>query len=735
MLSIPPNNWISGHKNNGRGFGRKHQGLGKMAKAFSKRAALAGSAISGLLLAEPALAQVDTIVVTAQKREESLQEVPIAVSAITGESAEARGITSTVDLAQSVPSLQITNLSGRPLFALRGIGNSSVAPGEESLVSVYVDGVYISSLNGGLFSFNNIERIEVLKGPQGTLFGRNAVGGVINITTNDPSQDPQLDMRIGYGNYDTLEGSAYASLGLTENLAASVAFYGRDQNGSWGTNVFTGEEVYDNSEWAIRGKAKWDIGDRTTVRAIGEYSENDSQLGLSFAIPEGALGADGMSTNVGFFNSTGNFQPRGSIDNVGTSLNINHEFGSVDLTSISAWSKNTNEYYLDQDGTPVPIVDVIVNATVETFTQELRLSSTNDGPLTWLIGAYLQDTSAEFDPLVIGGFAAAPLPFQNIFSRQLTDSIAGFGQATYDITDRTSFTAGLRYTRDKQQFNATIEGPGGFVLVQAPDQEETFSKLTWRFALDHAFTDDVLGYISYNRGFKSGVFNTVSPFDPAVRPSTVDAYEIGLKTLLADRRVRLNIAGFRYDYDDIQLQRAAAGITQLFNAASARTYGADLDVEIVLDGGLALTGGIGFLDTEFLSFPNAPISTPNPMGGNIITVGDVSGRALPNSPEWTANIGLLYTVDTGYGELQIAGNGSYTDEFFWTAGSALTEPDKFLLNGSIQWTAPSGRWDLRFWAKNITNEQYSVYSTDGQLGNFYNPAPPRTFGGSLGVHF
>lgn len=680
--------------------------------------------------------QLGEIVVTAQRREERLQDVPIAVSAISGEASEAKGITGTIELAETVPSLQSTNLSGRAIFSLRGVGNSSVAVGEESIVAVYVDGVYINSLNGSLFSFNNIERVEVLKGPQGTLFGRNAVGGVINITTKDPSYEPTLDMRVGYGNYDTFEGSLYASTGLSDNIAIDIAAFGRDQSGSWGTNQVTGEDVYHSSEWAIRSKLKVDLGDRTDIRLVGEASENRSQLGIAFAIPEGTIGADGVSTNVGFYDSTLNFEPFGITERHGGSANLVHSTDFADLISITSYYKTTNQYFLDQDATAVPIVDVIVNSTVKTLTQEFQIASNGDGPLTWLLGFYYLDSSGDFDPLVIGGFAAAPLPFQNIFTTQETESYAGFGQATLDITERTSLTAGLRYTSDKQRFEAIVEGPGGITLADPPDQSETFDKVTWRLALNHDFTDDVMGYISYDRGFKSGVFNTVAPFDPAVRPSTLDAYQIGLKTLLADRRVRLNIAAFRYDYEDIQLQRAAAGITQLFNAASARIYGADLDLEVNVANGLNLTAGLGYLDSEFTSFPNAPIVTPIPGGGgNIITPGDFSGRDLPSSPEWTASLGVLYTVDIGMGELQFAANASYMDEFLWAPGSEFTEPDKFLLNGSVQLTSMDGVWDVRLWARNITDKEYSVYGNSGQLGNLYTPAPPRTFGVSVGLHF
>lgn len=688
------------------------------------------------LFATPAFAQVAEIVVTAQRRAEKLQDVPIAVSATSGEDAEAKGITGTIELAETVPSLQSTNLSGRAIFSLRGVGNSSVAVGEESIVAVYVDGVYINSLNGSLFSFNNIERVEVLKGPQGTLFGRNAVGGVINITTSDPSPEPQLDVRVGYGNYDTFEGSLYGSVGFSDDVAMDVAFYGNDRSGSWGTNLTTGEEVYHGSEWAVRSKLKADIGERTDVRLIGEASENRSQLGIAFGIPEGTIGADGMSTNVGYYDSTLNFEPFGITERHGGSANLVYSADFADLISITSYYKTTNQYFLDQDGTPVPIVDVIVNSTVKTFTQEFQLASNNDGPLTWLLGFYYLDSSGAFDPLVIGGFAAAPLPFQNIFTTQDTESYAGFGQATYDITERTSVTAGLRYTSDKQSFEAVVQGPGGIVLADPPDQSETFDKLTWRFAVNHELADDVMAYVSYDRGFKSGVFNTVAPFDPAVRPSVIDAYQIGIKTLLADRRVRLNAAAFRYDYEDIQLQRAAAGATQLFNAASARIYGADIDLEVSVADGFDLTAGLGWLDSEFIDFPDAPIVTPIPGGGgNTITPGDFSGRDLPSAPEWTASLGLLYTQDTPIGELQFAANASYMDEFLWAPGSEFTEPDKFLLNGSIQLTTLDERFDIRLWARNITDQEYAVYGNSGQLGNLYTPAPPRTFGVTLGMHF
>lgn len=677
---------------------------------------------------------VEDIVVTAQRTSQNLQDVPISITAVTSNALARQGVNDTQTLTQSIPGVDISHVSNGATPFIRGVGNPNAVVGNESPVTIYVDGVYHPSAQGGIFSFNNIERIEVLKGPQGTLFGRNATGGVIQVITKDPSRTPQMAGSIGYGNFDTIQGDLYASTGLTRNLAIDFAAYVTDQGVGWGRNLTTGAEIFKTKEVALRSKLLWDLGERTRLRFAIDYDRVRSDVGLNLGFAPGSVGVDGVTTFSGFYNSRSNPPDNATNKQVGGSVQIDHDLEWARFVSITSYRQLHNEVPYDQDGTPLDIVVVPeISQHQRTVTQELQLQSPTSSKISWIIGAYYFYDKAGYDGLTLKGAAAAPFSYVRIVAFQRTNSYAGFAQMTYPILNTTRITAGIRYTSDKRKIDGSTDLGGAALLTNS--QEKTFGKLTWRLSLDHDFTPDILGYASYNRGFKSGLFNTISYGDPAVNPEVLDAYEIGLKTQLFNHRLRFNIAAFRYDYTNIQLTRLVAGAPLTLNAASARVKGVDFDFEARLSTILSLTGGLAYLDGKYRSFPNAPLFTPQPTGGNLLTATDASGNRMVRAPKLTYNIGPSAQFETDVGTFHVNLLYYHSSGFYWNPDNRLQQPSYDIVNGLVSWTSNSNRYGVKLWVRNLLDKKYYSYAEEQTLGDNTSPAAPRTYGISLSVNF
>ena len=309
-------------------------------------------AVAGVLASGAASAQIEEVVVTAQRRAESMQDVPISVSAVTADTLQTLGAIDVLDLASTAPGLYVGRQLASPLIYLRGIGTTSTQGGQESPTALYVDGVYYAELPGLNFSFNNIERIEVLKGPQGTLFGRNATGGLVQIVTKDPSQDAQLDIGFTAGNYETFGGKLYATTGIGDNLAADIAFVGSDQGEGWGDNLTLGVETGLTDDYGVRSTWLWTPSDATSVRASFDWTKTETTVGLS---RQAAPGAQSFLTGQGppddIFDDLSNIENNEEIEAVGAALKISHSFDAVDFVSITGYRDTDTDLNFDQDNT------------------------------------------------------------------------------------------------------------------------------------------------------------------------------------------------------------------------------------------------------------------------------------------------------------------------------------------------------------------------------------------------
>ncbi|RYH05764.1 MAG: hypothetical protein EON57_07220, partial [Alphaproteobacteria bacterium] len=557
---------------------------------------------------------------TAQRREENLQSVPISVSAITANTLAKSGIQSTIQISQIVPAVQITRSGPQTIFFIRGVGNSSANIGEEGANAIYVDGVYLGDLTSVNTDFNNIERIEVLKGPQGTLFGRNSSGGLINIITKEPGDKTVVDASVGYGNYKTVRGQLYVAAPLTEKLSFDVALTGRDQNNGWGKNLFTGRDYSLGWMWGGRVKTVWRPGDATKITWSADVKRSFDTFTSGFQILKGstALVLGQTFTYFGDYNVNAPVAGSAKIKAWGTAVTIDQEFDWATLTSITGMRYVRVQSRLDPDFTPIDAQFADVQGSTRTWQQELRLASNGGGPLNWQAGFFYYDATAKLLGQTVTGLAlGGPGRGLRIVSTGTTKSYAGFGEITYDVTDSTHLTGGVRYTSEKrgykglqQQVNQPFPSAlfTAFTVPQRTDSK-TFEKVTYRAAIRQDLNDDMNVYASYNRGFKSGIFalNSNPNLAPILKPQTIDAFEAGFKSELFDRMLRFNAAYFHYDIKDYQIRSAAPGnlaTAILLNAGKVKVDGGEIEMVIAPARGLRITANATYLDSRFGSFPN-----------------------------------------------------------------------------------------------------------------------------------
>jgi iron complex outermembrane receptor protein len=744
---------------------------------------LAGTAV-------PALAQNDTaaaapknaaadeaegvIIVTAQRRSENVQDVPIAVAVVSNDKLENAGIETTAEISQLVPSVQFTRSGASGLFYLRGVGTSNAAVGEEGSNAFYVDNVYIPDLSGTISNFNSIARIEVLKGPQGTLFGRNATGGLVHIITRDPGSAPELKAEVSYSNYDTIAGKLYYAQPLTDTLSVDIAAFGSDQNDGWGRNVTTGAENKLGEFYGLRSKTVWRPSSSAKITFIADWSDSSDNLAIGWRIADEFPNA-GNQVTVGGFDTQSDGGALTELEIWGFSLQGEFDLGFGTLTSISAVRDSENNSGFDVDGSRLPLLRIEFESGTRSYTQELRLASATTEPFGWQVGAFYLNAES-FNQSAFSGLAflqgARPLAGQFIDATLKTESISVFAEASYNLTATTHLTGGIRYTSDTRKLSGSqsllpvTTGTPPTVLPAAGKQ--SYEELTWRLALRQELSDNVNAYLSVNRGFKAGTFNLQSPLNPAVNPQFITAYEAGIKSQLASGRLRLNAAYFHYDIDDLQVRSAAltaagapAGSSILLNAATVKVDGFEVEFDGALTDDWSVFGGFTYLNSRFSDFgfsatsAGAPFIYPSPAvcnatgtatpgtispgprtGGIVTCFGDATGLQTPLAPDFTASIGTTATIGLGSaGDLRMTAVYSYNSGYPFEPDGVLVQDEFHIVNGSIEYR-PTSRLGIELWGRNIFDETYFLQKISvAGIGATVSQAAPATYGVSLKYEF
>jgi iron complex outermembrane recepter protein len=693
---------------------------------------------------------VEDIVVTAQRREERLQEVPISITAIGAESLERSGISNTAELTQSVPSLVFSRVNTSFQPYIRGVGTRNANAGEESSVSVYIDGIYQPVPSSLGMELLGIERVEVLRGPQGTLFGRNATGGLVNIITADPKFDLSGKLVVSAGKYGQRSINFHGTTGLSDKVAIDVAaLYSADDG--YIRDLVRGGNTGDYNAKSVRGKLLFQPSDSFKAILSGGYSKTRDGAAVS--------GQPLNRNSIGFF-PPGSAVPvipaqvaslpweaaldreiYGESEQWSINLQSSLQLSGVTLETTTSYQVSDTLSLTDSDATIAKRSGSIAVLPSHYFSQEVRLLSDDSGPFKWIAGAYYFDGTAKFDPLTaLGTNDAVTL---SVFSKQDVRSFAGFAEGTYNLTDALRLTLGGRYTTEKRNFVTRPFDAAG-VLTVLPPREATYNKFTYRASLQYRFSNSANIYATYSRGFKSGLFNgfasTASATNP-VRPETLDAFEIGAKTDLTNW-LRVNVSAFHYDYKDIQqsARDPATGLVLLLNAAKAKSDGFEIEATLAPVDGLNVRLYSTYLDAHYVSFPGAQTFTPRaPVGGyingDVAGLADLVGTDLLRAPRYTFGASFDYTVPLGSGgELGFAGNIFRSAKYYWDSENRLTQPAYTQINAEISWL-PKEHIRLSFWAKNLTNAQVYKQMQASTRGDLISYDPPRTLGGRVTLSF
>ncbi|MEO5734135.1 MAG: TonB-dependent receptor, partial [Rubrivivax sp.] len=560
--------------------------------------------------ANPPALELQQVVITATRRFANLQQVPATVQSLSSNTLAELKLQAVSDLPALVPGLAAAQAATVVTF-LRGVGINSAGFTTEAPVAIYVDGLYLPNPASGVFSFNNIERIEVLKGPQGTLYGRNSTAGLISIVTREPEKEPRLDISAGYESYNTTKLNFYGSTPIADDLFIGLSAVVSKQNKGWGNNIVTGNDVGKRYEQGAQLKLLWKPVTGTKVTITGFYDRNDSDQGLVNPIYPGTVAIDG-TPSLGNYNTAVRRDPTGITEQAYVALKIEQDLGFANLLSLTGYQHAHQQQNFTQNGIPgKPVIgqsasEVNIFGDNKTFSQEFQLSSKpSDSPFDWIAGAFYfhDNTTLGLDSYgTCIGNVCAPAPFPtHTDAVPTTRSSSVYADGSYKLLEATRLTLGLRYTKDKKALTGLLRPLAGYpnsptalppTAVLHPGDpypgnpngiptSVSFPKLTYRAVLAQDFTKDINGYVSYNRGFKSGAFNPTSFSNPVNKPEVLDSWEIGLKSQLFDRRLRLNASVFNYDYKDLQLRTTAppappGGFLQT-NAANATVRGVDID--------------------------------------------------------------------------------------------------------------------------------------------------------------
>lgn len=682
------------------------------------------------------------VVVTAQKRSENMQDVPIAVSAVSSVQLEKAGITDIVSLRLLVPSLNTTNTEGRLTMSLRGIGTVGVGPGVDNPVALYVDGVYYGSSVASLLSLNNIQQIEVLKGPQGTLFGRNATGGLVQITTKDPTSAPSGAIDLSYANYSTSIAKAYFSAGVGDSLAGDFAGYIKHQADGWGNALLTGEQTYSvDRDIAVRSKWVYKPADETRITLIGDYSNTlDNSIPLTMVpgtrLPNFPGYVGYVQPDIGY-DSNANYLPEHTVVSGGATLRWDQDISGARLSTISAYRADRVFIGGDQDGTSANIQNYFFTQHDHQFSQEIQLTSA-PGRLEWTTGLYYYGATTTAPAGVVIPPAGINVLLTGL-EKIRTEAV--YGQATYAIEPATRLTLGGRFTSEQRQAidegTAVVPigiGPSVPSFALIPNAKSTFNKFTYRASLDHRLSDDLLAYISANSGFKSGGYNIFSPGSPAYKPESLNAYEIGIKSDLLDRRVRLNVAAFDYEYKDIQVAKYVDNGYNTTNGAGARSYGVDADLTVAVTSDVRLTAGGVLIHPKFTEYNGCAAGVP---GGGVPPVdGNCAGKLLPLASEASGSIALDYTLRIPGGDVDFNGSAYYNSGFYFEPDNLIHQASFVEFSASGRWTRADGHIYVGLFGKNLSNKRVMTFgSTQGLGTQVLLWAEPRVYGVEVGAKF
>ncbi|MEJ7935842.1 TonB-dependent receptor [Sphingobium sp. AN558] len=673
------------------------------------------------------------IIVTAQKRAERLQDVPISVSAFNAQQLQTQQINTTSDLAQMTPSLTMSEQSNVVLPFIRGVGSTAIIPGEVGSISTYIDGVFMPSPFGASYELANIESVQVLKGPQGTLFGRNTAGGAIILNTDQPGFTWKGKLSAQYGNYDSRKVGAYVNGPVSDRVAISLlGSYEKDDG--YLHDIIHNERTGELERTMARGSILFRATDNLTLTINADYAKNDDNSGISQQPRNGYQGKTAITPNpTGFYDVALNTEASARIKQYGGSLHIDWDAGPVRVVSITAKRKNryaVRDY--DTDVTPIKYQTISFDEYSDNFSQELQIISNGDGAFKWVVGGFYSNQDAGWNDLSFNGA---------IFRTNTNaKALAVFADGTYTLGDF-KFTGGIRYNIDRLTYTGSLNG-----VLRADDFKKKYTSATPRAVLSYHPSRDVLAYASYSKGFKSGTFSQTAFSRTPIDPERINAYELGLK-LQPVPWLTANAAVYLYDIKGlvVQSQDPVTNLQVLQNAASARTKGFEFEATIRPIPRLDINAGVSYLDAKYRDFDKAQAFVPRAAGlppltpdgtGNMSVSVNASGNRVVRSPKWTFNVGASWTIDLPSGGSVVpSAHLFHTSAFFFDAINRLKQDAYTLVNAQIEWRLPGDRFTIAAYGKNLGGTKYLDSFGASTFTDRAVPGSPRTYGVRVGYKF
>ncbi|HAD83501.1 MAG TPA: hypothetical protein DCG71_01495 [Brevundimonas sp.] len=712
-------------------------------------AALAAIGASPVMAQETAgsegpAAAVEDIVVTAQRREQRLQDVPLAVSAFSMESLEDGKVESLLNLDGKVPNVVLAPVGAYPFasaFYIRGLGYADVESSFEPSVGVELDGVYLSRNVGAVQDFFDIGGVTILRGPQGTLYGRNTIGGVVSVQSRRPSFDFGARAQATFGSNGRQELRAGAEGALIEDqLAGKFSFLTKTYDGY--IKNYDGRDMGAQDVTSMRGALLWTPTASFDATLIVDYTK-DKGTGTAFenaSLPSMVLPGFGEPADTDgdpFLSHVGD-DIFSDLEALGVTLNANWDLGPVKLTSITGYRKTDTEVLSDFDGTPTPFMTVHRDETHDQFSQELRLASNTDGPLTYVVGAYYMTQEYDIATGQFGTVFGSPTAGSTIYTQQKADSWAVFGQADYEVLPGLTVTAGGRYSKEEKTFTTQP-----LFYPNAETFEASFDDFSPKVGVSYKWSDTLMTYAQYSRGFRAGGFNgragsflAVGPYDS----ETVDSYEVGVKSDLFNRRLRLNAAVFTSDYQDMQqsVQQLIPGTlinqTLVANVGAATISGFEAEATALLTDIFTISASVGYLDASYDEFM-ADL-------GDGLGVIDRTYLPMPYAPKWSNSVTFNYKDDFDFGRVTAQASVRHMTDMYTSFSTLNATTDltmrqsNTVVDGSLSLELPDGRWRVSLWGKNLTDELV-INNTFG-VGNLLASRvyqPPREIGVDLSLTF
>jgi iron complex outermembrane recepter protein len=729
----------------------------------------AGIAHSQAAPPDAAAGMLEEVLVTAQRRVTSLQATAAAITAVSEDDLQARSIGDVQDLGRLAPSMDVSIYQGEAQIYIRGIGYTGLIGGTDSSTAFHLNGVYLSRSAGAIPGFFDVERVEVLRGPQGTLYGRNATGGSVNVISKGPSSQFASEAELTVGNYNHYRvlGALGGPLG-SERVAARLAVQVEQRDGYTDATRPDGskDDIEDQRDIMARLSVRLEPADNFTIDLIGDYYEADDAASVWLYFGPGAatnpflrqyIAAQGgvvppvrsrdIGSDVDAFN-------RPKI--WGVSGKLTWAVGDYTLSSLSAYRVTRPRNFNDLDVTIANAITQFRSEDDEQLSEELQIVSPAGRDFEWLLGAYYIDESNDVRnqylfPFIddMFGLPADPTCCKLRLDGQAnTEASAIFGEANYDFTDKLNVVVGGRYSRERRTGRNDVEFVNFLTPLfdnQTPFEPATFTAFTPKVGLNYQLSDAVFAYASASRGFKSGGFNIGSYQNTPFNPEKIWSYEAGVKTDLLERRLRLNLAAFYYDYTDLQVQDVEGNNTVVRNAASAVIQGLELETTALFGTALQVDLAATYLNSEFrdscLADPKHPLPQPEP-GCTGPSQRNLEGLQLPRAPELKLSVGAQYTLDLpNTGQLILRGDYSHQSRIFFSAFEVteLSQEGYGWAKARLAYVAPGAGWQLAAFIDNITDEEvisnatYIADLVDSTITG--NMAPPRTYGVQFKVQF